>query len=889
MPGFANGGRIGFLLKQWMSDSGLYDHRLRRVSGAARVPANALCGHTHVNVISGEIMVCLSWRRLSLALVFLVLVSCTVTPPPPPPALPPALTLPTPAADKGPAIPFRDPNVRGDVQLTVEPFTDRTQLEACLALGQPVYGITLQNTNVRMAPTLNACRVGRIPRGTLVEITGMVTTTNGLQIAAVPVTATSTSTTTAVTDPITTTLAVTGAAVLSLTAGMTGFAGITNVLSTAFTTALTSGITATITATDAPSTTLAAVTATITPTVTAELPGTIPAVQPVNQAEPTPLENILGYTEDIQPIFERTCIACHSGVVQQLNLQVTTYEGLMRGSLRGPVVAPGDAQNSVLWQMISTGKMPMIGQLTLSEKDAVRRWIEEGARQQRPVPIAADALAAANAPRDPDPAVATAITADLWLTVAAENIDSVPDSCAVPPANPQQVVSADLILPISCGLPPSEAQLQNLLRALALVPTTAAAVATDAAGGGTDLAVVVPNEESVAPDGESLAPDVEVVAPAAAAPPRAAAPQVGLQAAALGLPAPSDGDGWLTPRGGFCLDQHLAQNDRGITALTFAPDGRLFMALDSRIDGQPDTNILYDAFHPSRSIAIYDPNTRYTPQEIMAESTRITGMAYANGALFISRAGEVGWLPDGGVYRPLAGGFAVNSQLFHANNGLVISGGYVYVSAGGVRDGYSDGPIEGIGEAGAQDVVSGGNRFAARLLRAPLDRLINEFSINVFETAARGLRNPYGVAVDPSGRIWFTDNGATNVPENVSAGDEVNLFDPGATPPGTPEDATPYYGFPLALTSPQSWYTGPVVDLLNTSAPTGLTWAYGTIFFGQYGRNPGLYRIGRTASGVVIAERVMLVWPLLATTTAPDGALWIGTGGGGLYRMTPGC
>lgn len=833
-------------------------------------------------------MVCLSWRRPYLALVVLVLVSCTVTPPPPPPALPPALTLPTPATNEGPAIPFRDPNVRGDVQLTVEPFTDRTQLEACLALGQPVYGITLQNTNVRMAPTLNACRAGRIPRGTLVEITGMVTTTNGLQIAAVPVTATSTSTAsststvTTVTDPMTATLAATGTAVLSLTAGVTGFAGITNVRSAALTAALTSGVTSTLTATAAPTTTLTAVTPPITPTVTAALPGTIPAAQPVSQAEPTPLENILGYAEDIQPIFERTCIACHSGVVQQLNLQVTTYEGVMRGSLRGPVIVPGDAPNSVLWQMISTGKMPMIGQLTLSEKDAVRRWIEEGARQQRPVPIAA------NATRAPAPAVAAATTADLWLTVAEESIDPVPDSCAVPPANPQPVVSADLILPISCGLPPSEAQLQNLLRALALVPTPSAGVATAAASDGSDLTAAVPNGESVPSNGETLAPDVEVVAPAAP-PPRASAPQVGLQAAAFGLPAPSDSDGWLTPRGGFCLDQHLAQNDRGITALTFAPDGRLFLALDSRIDGQPDMNILYDAFHPSRSIAIYDPNTRYTPQEIMAESTRITGMAYANGALFISRAGEVGWLPDGGVYRPLAGGFAVNSQLFHANNGLVISGGYVYVSAGGVRDGYSDGPIEGIGEAGAQNVVSGGNRFAARLVRAPLDRLINEFSINVFETAARGLRNPYGVAVDPSGRIWFTDNGATNVPENVSAGDEVNVFDPGATPPGTAEDATPYYGFPLALTSPQSWYTGPVVDLLNTSAPTGLTWAYGTIFFGQYGRNPGLYRLGRTASGEVIAERVMLVWPLLATATAPDGALWIGTGGGGLYRMTPGC
>jgi hypothetical protein len=313
------------------------------------------------------------------------------------------------------------------------------------------------------------------------------------------------------------------------------------------------------------------------------------------------------------------------------------------------------------------------------------------------------------------------------------------------------------------------------------------------------------------------------------------------------------------------------------------------MATDVSLDGQPDPNILYDAYHPSRSILVYDPASRYTPQEIMRESSRITGIIYSNGALFLNRAGEVGWIPDGGSYKPLAGGFAVNSQLFHANNGIAVANGYLYVAAGGVRDGYSDGPIVGMAEAGALNVVTGGNRFASRLLRAPIDRLLSEYKIEVFETAARGLRNPYGLAADPSGRLWFTDNGATNVPENVSAGDEVNVFDPNSTPPGTPEESTPYYGFPLSLTSPQPWYSLPVVDLLNTSAPTGITWAYGTIFFGQYGRNPGLYRVGRAGDGQMIAERVMLVWPLLAVTTAPDGALWIGTGTGGLFRLTPGC
>lgn len=725
-------------------------------------------------------------------------------------SLPPELQLPDPVNAIGPVIPFQQPNILGDPQLTIEPFTEIADIEACLALGQSVYGIALQNTNVRTAPTLDACRVGRIPRGTLVEVTSLVT-----QI-------------------------VPSAGIVAQREELSEIRE---------------------------------------PTITR-----------------APRVVALGYEEDIQPIFERNCIACHSSVVKQMNLQVTSYEGLMAGSSSGPVVLPGNVADSLLWQQVSTGKMPLIGELTLSEKEAVRRWIADGALERRPPApiesnlqaIAKNEVAAALAglgvnPFDnsaefgPSANPSNAVEGDtvFWLNVAEENIDPVPDLCEASADDIQQVVSAELILPVSCGLPPRNAQVQSLLQSLAIVP------AASRSAGSASIA-----SSAIDVPATNVQPATN---PAPVAPRSATVPQAGIQAAAFGLPAPAESDGWLTARGGFCVDPHFTQNDRSITALEFAPDGRLFVALDSRIDGEPDPNILYDAYHPSRSIVVYDPNTRYTPNEIMRESSRITGMAYANGALFLNRAGEVGWIPDGDRYRTLAGGFAVNSQLFHANNGMAIHNGYLYVSAGGVRDGYSDGPIVGMGEAGAQNVVSGGNRFAARLVRAPLDRLINEYNIELFETAARGLRNPYGVTVDPTGRLWFTDNGATNVPEDVSAGDEVNVYLPASSPPGTPEDSTPYYGFPLALTTPQPWYTGPVVDLVNTSAPTGITWAHGTIFFGQYGRDPGLYRLGRADDGQVIAERVMLVWPLLALTTAPDGALWIGTGSGGLYRMVPGC
>ena len=450
------------------------------------------------------------------------------------------------------------------------------------------------------------------------------------------------------------------------------------------------------------------------------------------------------------------------------------------------------------------------------------------------------------------------------------------------PAEPQKMVSADLIVPVSCGAPPASADLKKLV-----AKGLSVASGQTAAKAGTPAAVTA---ASTATGTESTAAETKVAAPAGQPAGGANAAQAGIQVAALGLPAAADSDPYLIPRGGFCVERRLPDNQRGVTAIAFAPDGRMFLALDSNLATDIDPNVLYDAYHPSRSIAVYDyVNNSDEISEILQESPRITGLDYHDGALYVSRSGEVGRIADGGGYETLANGFAVESRLFHSNNGVVVNDGWIYMSNGGVRDGYVDpGPIVDVGEEGAQQIVSGGNPYAARIVRAPLDALLSTRNINAFSTAARGVRNPYGITRDPAGRLWFTDNGATNVPETISAGDEVNSLDPGAI--GGDEGSTPYYGFPLALNgSPPDWYATPVATLPNSAAPTGITWAYDTIFYGQYGHDPGLYRLGRAADGGVMAERIMMAWPVLAVATAPDGAVWVGMGDGGLYRMTPGC
>ena len=560
-----------------------------------------------------------------------------------------------------------------------------------------------------------------------------------------------------------------------------------------------------------------------------------------------------GFDEDIRPLLEENCGACHSGVVKQAELQVTEYEPLMVGGQNGPVVQPGAPDASKLWTQIRSGAMPLVGELGDDDKALIYDWIVAGATRQgtEPAPVA-----------------------EMWLRLSGEDFTRAPNECAQD-GGTVPYINAQLALPASCAVIPDAEQIAEY------------------------LPIVEP--ASVAPSQTSGDSANNVDTSAAVAPPRGmAAGSVGIRVAPLNLSPPSESDPWLIPQGGFCAEQFLApklQDKFSITALTFAPDGRLFIALDHPASGNFDPNILYDPYNASRSIVIWNSVSRDSYYEILRESSRITGMAWHAGALYLNRAGEVGRIVDGGGYEPLAGGFAVAGQLFHANNGLVISDGWLYVSAGGVRDGYSDGIIvPGDGDLPAEtlatNVAAGGNPFAARIVRARLDRLLAERSIGVFQTAARGVRNPYGIAVDPFGRIWFTDNGATNVPGDFNAGDEVDLLDPrtlSAAANAGDVNATPFYGFPMVLGGVnKDWWTAPVLTLPNSAAPTGITWAYDTIFFANYGRDPGLFRMAN-AGGRIIAERIMHNWPVQAVTTAPDGAVWIGTGTGGLFRLVPGC
>jgi hypothetical protein len=106
-------------------------------------------------------------------------------------------------------------------------------------------------------------------------------------------------------------------------------------------------------------------------------------------ASPAPAATV-DFARDIQPIFDRSCVKCHSGARPKGSFDLTTRESFLLGGQSGePAIVPGYADDSPMVQQIlgkvedlempplsRRGKFPA---LTAEEVDRVRTWIDGGA------------------------------------------------------------------------------------------------------------------------------------------------------------------------------------------------------------------------------------------------------------------------------------------------------------------------------------------------------------------------------------------------------------------------------------------------------------------------------------------------------------------------------
>jgi hypothetical protein len=94
-----------------------------------------------------------------------------------------------------------------------------------------------------------------------------------------------------------------------------------------------------------------------------------PAATPTPIADPT-------FTRDVLPLFQAKCTACHSEAIATGGLVLDSYNGTMTGGARGPVILPGDPEDSRLVEVQRGGHFAKLDEAAL---ELVIRWIRNGA------------------------------------------------------------------------------------------------------------------------------------------------------------------------------------------------------------------------------------------------------------------------------------------------------------------------------------------------------------------------------------------------------------------------------------------------------------------------------------------------------------------------------
>ena len=97
----------------------------------------------------------------------------------------------------------------------------------------------------------------------------------------------------------------------------------------------------------------------------------------------------MSFQEDVFPILKGRCIECHRPAGQgyeKSGLDLTTYEGLMKGTKYGSMVEPGNPEMSNLMLLLDWKASPELNmphgkkQLSVCDRDAIREWIRQGAK-----------------------------------------------------------------------------------------------------------------------------------------------------------------------------------------------------------------------------------------------------------------------------------------------------------------------------------------------------------------------------------------------------------------------------------------------------------------------------------------------------------------------------
>jgi hypothetical protein len=95
------------------------------------------------------------------------------------------------------------------------------------------------------------------------------------------------------------------------------------------------------------------------------------------------------FKEDVLPILQVHCVSCHTPGREGTStsgLDLTTWQGVMKGTKYGAMVVPGNAEYSNLMWLLDWRASPQLRmphgkqQLPAGERDTIRAWIRQGAK-----------------------------------------------------------------------------------------------------------------------------------------------------------------------------------------------------------------------------------------------------------------------------------------------------------------------------------------------------------------------------------------------------------------------------------------------------------------------------------------------------------------------------
>ena len=106
----------------------------------------------------------------------------------------------------------------------------------------------------------------------------------------------------------------------------------------------------------------------------------VPA-RPGAAATPPPARPVT-FARDVAPILEHWCVSCHGGHQAHAALRLDSLGGVMRGGSDGPVVIPGNPDDSLLLAKIEhrhRPTMPPRRRMPAPAVALIRAWIAGGA------------------------------------------------------------------------------------------------------------------------------------------------------------------------------------------------------------------------------------------------------------------------------------------------------------------------------------------------------------------------------------------------------------------------------------------------------------------------------------------------------------------------------